>query len=71
MRDNIMVSLPSGLNAELASMAKELGESKSALVRQALDYYFDVLDLKIAESRAKNKQKGKSLDELIKLSDEL
>ncbi|AQW85578.1 putative protein, putative transcriptional regulator [Campylobacter pinnipediorum subsp. caledonicus] len=71
MRDNVMLSLPSGLNEELASISKELGESKSALVRQALDYYFDILDLKLAEQRAKDKQKGHSLDELIKLNDEL
>ncbi|AQW81269.1 hypothetical protein [Campylobacter pinnipediorum] len=69
MSCNITVSLPNDLNEELASVAKELGESKSASVRQALYYYFDILDLKLAEQRAKDKQKWHSLDELIKLND--
>lgn len=64
MRDNVMVSLPSGLNAELSSIAKELGESKSAIIRQALDYYFDIMDLKIAEQRAKESGKTYTLDEV-------
>ncbi len=39
------------LKQEIDTFAEELGKSKSGLIAEALEYYFDILDLKIAEKR--------------------
>ena len=46
--------------AKLDTLAKELGEKKSHIVEQALDLYFDRLDEKVADSRLKKLQEGKT-----------
>jgi len=48
------------LAKELDKIAKELGEKKSHIIRDALTYYFDYLDIKLAEKRLKEIEEGKS-----------
>lgn len=47
------ISLDSNIAKELEKIAKELGEKKSHIVKDALMYYFDYLDTLIAEKRLK------------------
>ena len=54
------ISLEEDLAKELDEIAKELGEKKSHIIRDALMYYFDYLDIKIAEKRLKAIEDGKS-----------
>ncbi len=54
------ISLEEELAKELDEIAKELGEKKSHIIRDALMYYFDYLDIKIAEKRLKAIEDGKS-----------
>ena len=54
------ISLEEDLAKELDQIAKELGEKKSHIIRDALMYYFDYLDVKLAEKRLKDLEKGKS-----------
>ncbi len=61
------ISLEEELARELDEIAKELGEKKSHIIRDALMYYFDYLDIKIAEKRLKAIDEGK--EELIPLED--
>ncbi len=61
------ISLEEELAKELNEIAKELGEKKSHIIRDALMYYFDYLDIKLAEKRLKDIEEGK--EELIPLED--
>jgi len=54
------ISLDEDLAKELDEIAKELGEKKSHIIRDALMYYFDYLDVKIAEKRLKDIEEGKT-----------
>ena len=54
------ISLDKEIADELESIAKELGEKKSHIIRDALMYYFDYLDEKIAEKRLKDIEEGRS-----------
>ncbi len=54
------ISLDEEIARELDDIAKELGEKKSHIIRDALMYYFDYLDVKIAEKRLKAVEEGKS-----------
>jgi len=53
------ISLDEEIVKELNNIAKELGEKKSHIIRDALMYYFDYLDIKIAEKRLKAIEEGK------------
>ncbi len=66
----VLVSMPEILAQEIGDFAKELNQNKSAIVSQALEFYFDHLDLKIAKQRSLEKNETVSLSELRKLSDE-
>lgn len=48
-------TLPLVLLDELDHLAKELGKKKTAIVKEALEMYMDMNDLKIAESRLNDK----------------
>ena len=54
------ISLEEELAKELDEIAKELGEKKSHIIRDALMYYFDYLDIKLAEKRLKDLEEGKT-----------
>ncbi len=54
------ISLDEEIAKELEEIAKELGEKKSHIIRDALMYYFDYLDIKIAEKRLRDVEEGKS-----------
>ncbi len=54
------ISLDEEIAKELDEIAKELGEKKSHIIKDALMYYFDYLDIKIAEKRLKDLKEGKS-----------
>ena len=58
------------LKNELDGFSKELRLSKSRIIANALELYFDTLDLKIAQNRLKNPQII-SQDEMQKFVDEL
>ena len=66
----ILVSMPQKLSYEVTEFAKELNQNKSALINQALEFYFDHLDLQIAKKRSLEKNETISLSEIRKLSDE-
>jgi len=66
----MLVSMPQNLADDVRDFAKELNQNKSALVSQALEFYFDHLDLKIAKKRSLEKNETISLEEMIKLSNE-
>ena len=57
------ITLDEDVSKELETMAKELGEKKSKIIEKALTVYFDLLDLKLAEKRMKDLEKGR--DKLI------
>lgn len=58
------ISLDAGLVAELEAFAKESGKSKSGVIAEALEYYFDFLDLALAEKRLNDNSKFVSADEV-------
>ncbi|MCT7545479.1 hypothetical protein N5T80_04000 [Aliarcobacter cryaerophilus] len=66
----ILVSMPQKLSDEVTEFAKELNQNKSALINQALEFYFDHLDLQIAKKRSLEKNETISLSQIRKLSDE-
>ena len=66
----ILVSMPQKLSDEVTEFAKELNQNKSALINQALEFYFDHLDLQIAKKRSLEKNETIRLSEIRKLSDE-
>ena len=66
----ILVSMPQKLSDEVTEFAKELNQNKSALINQALEFYFDHLDLQIAKERSLEKNETISLSQMRKLSDE-
>ena len=66
----ILVSMPQKLSDKVTEFAKELNQNKSALINQALEFYFDHLDLQIAKKRSLEKNETISLSEIRKLSDE-
>ncbi|MCT7467759.1 hypothetical protein [Aliarcobacter cryaerophilus] len=67
----ILVSMPQKLSDEVTEFAKELNQNKSALINQALEFYFDHLDLQIAKKRSLEKNETISLSEIRKLSEGL
>lgn len=69
--DKMMISLPQILSVELSEFAKELQIPKSKIIQQALDYYFDTLDLQIAKNRINKNAKRLNLDEVKAFVDEL
>ena len=66
----LLVSMPQNLADEVTEFAKELNQNKSALVNQALEFYFDHLDLKKKKKRSLEKNGTISLKDMRKLSDE-
>ncbi|GGD35021.1 hypothetical protein GCM10012288_06250 [Malaciobacter pacificus] len=64
----LLVSMPKSLSDEVTEFAKELNQNKSALVSQALEFYFDHLDLQIAKKRSLEKNETISLKDMRKLS---
>ncbi len=42
------------LKEEIDTISKELGKTKSGLIAEALEYYFDMCDLKVAKKRRQN-----------------
>ena len=66
----LLVSMPQNLSDEVTEFAKELNQNKITLINQALEFYFDHLDLQIAKKRSLEKNETISLSEIRKLSDE-
>lgn len=54
-----LFSLPPTLSNELDTVAKELRKRKSHIVAEALEMYFDYLDLQIAKKRYEDVKSGK------------
>lgn len=67
----ITISLPNNLLQNLKDFSNDFGESKSGIIAQALEMYFDYKDLEIAQTRAKAKSKKLSLKQMREWSDGL
>ena len=63
------LNLDDVLAKEIKSTAKELNINTSKLIEEAISYYFDKLDEKIADKRLDDLKKGKS--SVVKLEDVL
>ena len=59
MTERLTVTVSGEIMNELNDFAQELGEKKSHIVAEALERYFDFLDLRLAEQRAKEVREGK------------
>ena len=59
-RPKAVFTLDKNVINELDAVSKELNEKKSHIVEKALTYYFDVLDIKIADKRINDLKNGKS-----------
>ena len=66
----MLISVPQNLADEVTQFAEDLNQNKSALVSQALEFYFDHLDLQIAKKRSMEKDETISLSQMRKLSNE-
>ena len=66
----VCINLDDSLAKELESVAKELNVKTSKLVEEAISYYFDKLDEKIADKRLDDLKNGESsvveLEEVLK-----
>ena len=60
------ITIPASLNDEISNYSKELNQKKSHLIASALDMYFDYLELKIAEKRAKEDEENISFEDFFK-----
>ncbi|WP_461829781.1 ribbon-helix-helix domain-containing protein [Aquifex sp.] len=60
MVKRLNITLDKEIAEELELISKELGEKKSKLIEKALTFYFDYLDIKIAEKRLKKLEKGET-----------
>lgn len=54
-----LISMDRELAEELSTLSKLLGISQSEIVEKALDFYFDYLDLKVAEKISREVREGK------------
>jgi len=45
------ITITTSMNEQINSFAEELNEKKSHIITNALDMYFDYLDLRVAEKR--------------------
>lgn len=71
-KKKVMFSLSKNLVNELDEMAKELKQTKSKLATEALEFYFDYLDVQIAQNRVAQKNKRYALKQVREmLKDEL
>lgn len=64
--ERINLTLPDHISSQLNDFAEELNEKKSHIVASALERYYDYLDIKVAEKRAKEKEETYTLDEVRK-----
>ena len=55
----ITLTLPFQIVEELKEYSQELGKKKSHMVAEALDQYFDILDLNLALKRSQEIKQGK------------
>ncbi len=60
MVKRLNITLDSDVAEELEQVSRELGEKKSKLIEKALTFYFDYIDVKIAEERLKRLEKGET-----------
>ena len=59
-RPKVIFTLNQDIVDELNTVAVELEEKKSHIVEKALTLYFDLLDVRIADKRTSDVEKGKS-----------
>lgn len=66
------ITIDSYLKNEIDTISEQLGKTKSGIIAEALEYYFDKMDLILAEKRAKDsKANFIPLDEMEKMVDEM
>jgi hypothetical protein len=54
-----LISMDEALAKELSAVSKLLGVSQREIVEKALDFYFDYLDVAIAEKISKDIEEGR------------
>lgn len=59
-RPKAIFTLDENIIEELNSLSKELKQKKSHIVEKALTFYFDFLDVKIADQRMAEIKEGKT-----------
>ncbi|WP_459775458.1 ribbon-helix-helix domain-containing protein [Aquifex pyrophilus] len=60
MVKRLNITLDKEVADELELISKELGEKKSKIIEKALTFYFDYLDVKVAEKRLKKLEEGET-----------
>ncbi|MBR6953071.1 MAG: hypothetical protein IKH66_04595, partial [Campylobacter sp.] len=66
------ITIDSYLKNEIDNISEQLGKTKSGIITEALEYYFDKMDLILAEKRAKDSKKNFiSIDEMEKMINEM
>jgi len=61
------ITIPTSMNEQINVFAEELNEKKSHIIANALDMYFDYLDLRVAEKRLEEDDGVRySLDDISK-----
>lgn len=66
------ITIDSYLKNEIDNISEQLGKTKSGIIAEALEYYFDKMDLILAEKRAKDSKKNFiSIDEMEKMINEM
>lgn len=56
----VSVSLSEEIFADLENLSKKLNMSRSSIIKKAICFYLDNIDLQIAEERLKKLNEGKS-----------
>jgi len=60
------ITLPSSVNDDINHYVQELNEKKSHIIANALEMYFDYLDLRVAEKRLESNEPTISLEAMRK-----
>jgi len=60
------ITLPSSVNDDINHYVQELNEKKSNIIANALEMYFDYLDLRVAEKRLESNEPTISLEAMRK-----
>jgi hypothetical protein len=66
LTQRINLTLPNHISVQLNDFADELNEKKSHIVASALERYYDYLDMKVAQKRAKEDEKTYTIKEVRK-----
>ncbi len=60
------ITLPASVNDDINHYVQELNEKKSHIISNALEMYFDYLDLRVAEKRLESNEPTIPMNEFFK-----